>query len=175
MSAEKEEEGTYRKYREVLSRTAMRLSRSIGFEASERAAEAFAGSVPSWPAFPDTKRALRELGRKGYAKYILSNVDTDLLEGTIRKNGLEVDGFVTAEEVGSYKPNRGHWVRFMEKTGARKEDVLHVAQSVYYDVLPTQEMQIECAWVNRYGEPLQVSARPAYIVDSLESLVELLE
>jgi 2-haloalkanoic acid dehalogenase type II len=172
--AEKEEEGSYKRYREVLRNTAVRLSKSIHFAVSSSGAEAFADSVPSWPAFPDTRKALQELGRIGYARYILSNVDTDLLEGTIRKSGLEVDGFVTAEEVGSYKPNRGHWLRFMQKTGAKKEEVLHVAQSIYHDIVPAQEMGITSAWVNRYAEPLPSSAHPEYIVDSLESLAKLL-
>jgi len=171
--AEKEEEKSYKKYREVLRNSALRL-RPTHSAADLSAAEAFANSVPSWPAFPDTRRALRALGKSGYARYILSNVDTDLLEGTIRNNGLEVEGYVTAEEVGSYKPNPGHWLRFMRKTGTKKRDILHVAQSIYHDILPTQEMGIASAWVNRYREPLPANAHPAYIVDSLESLVKLL-
>ena len=171
---EKKEEESYKKYREVLRNTAVRLAKSAHLEADQSAADEFANSVPSWPAFPDTRKALRELGKMGFARYILSNVDTDLLEGTIRNSGLEVDGFVTAEQVGSYKPSRGHWVAFMRKTGARKREVLHVAQSLYHDILPTQEMGIASAWVNRYREPLPESAHPAYIVDSLESLTNLL-
>jgi 2-haloalkanoic acid dehalogenase type II len=175
VAAEKEEEESYRRYREVLCRTALRLADKAGFKAGQAGAELFGGSVPNWPAFPDTARALRDIGRKGYKRYILSNVDTDLLFGTIKKWGLEVDGFVTAEEVGSYKPSEGHWTRFMQKTGARKEEMLHVAQSVYHDILPTQRMGIASAWVNRYAEPLPAEARPSYIVDSLRNLNEVLD
>lgn len=175
VSAEKEEEESYRKYREVLGRTAMKLSRRVGFDASQSAANRFAGSVPTWPAFPDTREALKALGRKGYRRYILSNVDADLLIGTIENHGLEVDGFVTAEEVGSYKPNEAHWKRFMQKTGARKGELLHVAQSIYHDIVPTQMMGIASAWVNRYGERLPSNAQPSYIVDSLENLAETLD
>lgn len=174
LEAEKQEEASYKKYGDVLRNSALRLSRSLGFEASPSAADAFAASLPAWPAFPDTRKALRDLGRNGYRRYILSNVDTDLLQRTIANHGLEVEGFVTAEEVGSYKPDHGHWLTFFRKTGAEKEEVLHVAQSVYHDILPVQEMDIASAWVNRYGEPLPPNVKPEFIVESMESLAKLL-
>ncbi len=175
VSAEKEQESTYRKYREVLGRTAVSLSSRLGVRVTPEAASEFAGSVPRWPAFPDTKGFLREMGSRGYKRYILSNVDNDLLEGTIRMNGLEVDGFVTAEEVGSYKPNHGHWLRFMQKTGARKEEVLHCAQSLYHDIAPTQSLGISSAWVNRYGEKLQAGLEPSIICDNRTHLATAIE
>lgn len=174
LTAEKTQEGEYKKYRQVLADTARELAASFGVEARPRACDLFADSVPEWPAFRDAAKALSALGKKGYLRYILSNVDTDLLRATISRSGLSVDGYVTAEEVGSYKPAQGHWRRFMEKTGAQKEEVLHVAQSIYHDILPTQQMGIASAWVNRYAEPLLPSAQPAYIVDSLGSLAEIL-
>lgn len=168
------EEESYRKYREVLARAAFRLSERFGVRLSQSAAARFADSVPDWPAFPDTRETLRELGRKGFRLYILSNVDTDILLGTMRNNGLEVDGYVTAEEVGSYKPRAAHWTRFLAKTGARMEEMLHVAQSIYHDIVPTQRMGISSAWVNRYREPLPAEAQPSYIVDGLSGLSEIL-
>jgi len=175
MEAEKRQEATYMKYREVLCRTALSIAQNLGVALSERAADKFAASVPSWPAFPDTGSFLREMGSRGYKRYILSNVDNDLLEGTIRNNGLEVDGYVTAEDVGSYKPNSAHWREFLRRAGAKKGEVLHVAQSVFHDIVPTQRMKIAAAWVNRYGEALPRDISPLIICDSLESLGELLE
>lgn len=175
VSAEKMEERTYQKYREVLRRSALRLSKPLGVKVTLEAAREFAASVPAWPAFPDSARFLREVGERGYRRYILSNVDTDLLEGTIKNKRLEVDGYVTAEEVGSYKPNQGHWLRFFEKTGARKEEVLHVAQSVFHDIMPTQGMGIASAWVNRYREPMPIEVHPSIVSDTLANLAELLD
>ncbi len=169
-----EEEGSYKKYREVLRKTALRLSGTFGREVSDAAARRFAASVPSWPAFPDTAKALHELGTMGYQKYILSNVDTDLLEGTIRQNRLEVDGFVTAETVGSYKPARAHWERFLDMTGANRGEVLHIAQSIYHDIVPAGSLGIPTAWINRYGEPLPPGIQPVYLSDNLAHLTGLL-
>ena len=170
--AEKQQESSYKKYREVLRRTVLSMSSQLGVEVTDQAARRFAGSVPTWPAYADTAKFLKEMGKKGYKRYILSNVDTDLLRDTIRNQGLEVDGFVTAEEVGSYKPNPEHWLRFMKNTGARKEEVLHVAQSIYHDIVPTFEMGIASAWVNRYSEPMPEGAHPSFVSDSLAHLAE---
>jgi 2-haloalkanoic acid dehalogenase type II len=175
VAAEKEEESTYKKYREVLRKTAISMSGRLGVDVTEEAARKFAASVPSWPVFADTAEFLREMGMRGYKRYILSNVDTDLLEETIRNHGLEVDGFVTAEEVGSYKPNTGHWLRFMKKTGAGKEEILHVAQSIYHDIIPTNEMGIASAWINRYDERMPEGAQPLFVSDSLAHLAETLD
>lgn len=173
--AEKQQESSYKKYREVLRRTVLSMSGQLGVEVTDQAARMFAGSVPTWPAYPDTAKFLIEMGKKGYKRYILSNVDTDLLRDTISNHGLEVEGFVTAEEVGSYKPNPGHWLRFMKKTGARKEEVLHVAQSIYHDIVPTNELGIASAWVNRYNEPMPQGPHPLFVSDNLAHLAESLD
>ena len=174
LAAEADQESTYRKYREVLARTVTALSTRLRTDVSEAQAKEFASSVPKWPAFPDTAQFLRDVGSKGYKRYILSNVDDDLLEETIRKQGLEVDGYVTAEQVGSYKPKPGHWTEFLKRTGATRRNVLHVAQSLYHDVLPTQGLGIESAWVNRYGEQLPSNVSPSIITDSLGNLAATL-
>ncbi len=171
---ENEEEGSYKKYREVLRNTAMRLSDRLGVKLREGGADEFAGSVPRWSAFEDSASVLKKLGRLGYKRFILSNVDTDLLEGSIRRNGLEVDGFVTAEEVRSYKPSYGHWSRFMQKTGAEKKEILHVGQSVFHDMVPAERLGLKTAWVNRYRNPFPKGIEPLFVCDSLESLETLL-
>lgn len=173
--SERKEEATYKKYREVLRRSVLSMSKELGVEVSDKAAREFAASVPRWPAFPDTARFLHMVGSRGYKRYILSNVDDDLLGATIENNRLEVDGFVTAEQVGSYKPRKAHWAEFLRRTGAAKGELLHVAQSVFHDILPAQELGIATAWVNRYSEPLPRDASPSMISDGLESLARIID
>jgi len=174
VEAEKVQESTYKKYREVLRQTVVSMSDVLGVEVSDAAAREFAASVPKWPAFPDTAKFLRDMGSRGLKRYILSNVDNDLLEETVGEHGLDVDGFVTAEEVGSYKPNPAHWIKFMEKTSTQRTRLLHCAQSVYHDIIPTQIMGIASAWVNRYGEKLGSGIQPDFICDNLENLARAL-
>ena len=174
-TAEKKEEASYKRYREVLRRAVLSMSDRLGAGVGDEAASRFADSVPRWPAFPDSAPFLREMGSRGFKRYILSNVDDDILRDTIANHGLEVDGFVSAEQVGSYKPGTAHWTEFLRRTGASKEQVLHVAQSVYHDIIPTQGLGIASAWINRYAEPLPSDASPLIIADSLESLAKALE
>lgn len=175
VDAEKAQESGYKKYREVLRDTAISLSAKLGREVDPRSAEAFASSIPTWPVFPDTVGFLREMGSRGCKRYILSNVDNDLLEQTIERNNLEVDGFVTAEEVGSYKPDAGHWTGFMRRTGAERGEILHLAQSVYHDIVPAQALGISSAWVNRYHEPMPEGVRPLYVSDTLADLADVID
>ncbi|MDG6900782.1 MAG: haloacid dehalogenase, partial [Nitrososphaerota archaeon] len=79
------------------------------------------------------------------------------------------------EQVGSYKPRTAHWVEFLRRTGAAKGEVLHVAQSVFHDIVPAQELGIATAWVNRYSEHLPRDAMPSMISDSLESLANIID
>jgi 2-haloacid dehalogenase len=175
LDAEKRQEAHYKRYREVLKDSVMALSGRLGTGVTEAAGAEFAASVPKWPAFPDSAKFLREMGERGYKRYILSNVDDDLLGGTIGNSQLAVDGFVTAEQVGSYKPNHAHWLKFMLSTGAAKEEVLHIAQSIYHDILPAQDLGMASAWVNRYNEPMPPGASPQYVADSLDHLAQTLD
>lgn len=175
-SLEAKEEGKpYKKYVRVMIDTAQRLAENLRIEISKAEAERFANSLPSWPAFKDTVAQLKTLGRMGLKRYILSNVDVDLLEETIGRNHLEVDGFVTAEEVRSYKPSFAHWSRFLEKTGVDKDLVLHVAQSIYHDIIPASRLGIKTAWINRYRNKLLDNAKPLFVCRSLRDLTQLLD
>jgi 2-haloacid dehalogenase len=175
LDAERREESGYKKYREVLRDSVLSISYALGKDVDAGSAARFAASVPRWPAFPDSGSFLREMGSRGYKRYILSNVDDDLLAATISNSGLEVDGFVTAEDVGSYKPKPGHWIEFLKRTGADKGAVLHVAQSIYHDIIPMQQFGIATAWVNRYAERFPPEASPSIVTDNLEELARTLD
>ena len=170
---EAEEESDSKPYREVLKNTAMRIASHFGTSVREGQAKEFAESVPYWTPFSDTTETLKELGRRGYKRVILSNVDRDLLRETIQRNGLEVDGFITAEDVRSYKPAVGHWNAFLERYRASKESTLHIAQSLYHDVLPATKLGFDVAWINRYGEGNE-GASPKYAFNDLKSLLRIL-
>jgi len=170
---EAEEESDSKPYREVLKNTAMRIASHFGTSVREGQAKEFAESVPYWTPFSDTTETLKELGRRGYKRVILSNVDRDLLRETILRNGLEVDGFITAEDVRSYKPAVGHWNTFLERYKASKESTLHIAQSLYHDVLPATKLGFGVAWINRYGEG-NGGASPKYSFNDLKSLLRIL-
>jgi len=171
---EAEEEGKYKSYREVLKDTAVKVAERLKVSIAEDDAEMFAASVPSWPPFSDTIESLKALGKRGYKRVILSNIDKDILKETILQNGLDVDGYITAEDVGSYKPSLGHWNRFFDVYKTSKETTLHVAQSIFHDIIPCSKLAIPTAWINRYNEATPPGISPTYVFDDLKNLMRLL-
>lgn len=171
---EAEQEGEYKSYREVLRDTALEVAKKFGVSITNDEATRFASSVPTWDPFSDTVETMKELGRRGYKRVILSNIDRDILRNTISHSGIEVDGFITAEDVGSYKPAEGHWKRFFEEYSTSKSETLHVAQSIYHDITPTCRLGITNAWINRYDQTKPSDATPSFTFSDLKSLLSLL-
>lgn len=165
------ESGPYRKYREILAESARRVASRFDVQLSEEEARAFADSLPNWPPFPDTVDGLKAFGVMGFRRVILSNVDRDLLAETIRRHGLEVDGAITAEDTRTYKPNPRHWLAFCARYGARREEVLHIAQSLLHDIRPALRLKLDCVWLNRYAEPTPEDVRRVRQFYDLDALV----
>jgi len=170
---EAEQESQYKSYKEVLRDTAIKVAKNFNVSIAEVDAKRFADSVPSWPPFSDTVESLKELGKRGYKRVILSNVDRGLLNQTILRNGLDVDGFITAEDVGSYKPSYGHWNKFFQEYKTSKDTTLHVAQSIYHDITPCSKLSISTAWINRYSQATPSELTPTYVLRDLRSLLML--
>jgi 2-haloalkanoic acid dehalogenase type II len=162
----------YRRYREVLAETATRAAAGAGWTMGGRTAEAFAASLVEWRPFPDTNLALERLRAAGMRLGLLSNVDRDLLAGTLGHFTVEFDVVVTAEDVRSYKPGHAHFLEGRHRIrGARW---LHAAQSYRHDVVPASELQIPCAWVNRNGDVPSGEARAVREVETLAELADWL-
>jgi len=147
------EAGAYRPYREVMTEALVGAARSLGHELSPVQASQLPQSVPSWPLFPDVPESLAELRHRGYRIGVLSNIDRDLLEGTLRAHRLSADSVVTAEDVRSYKPAPPHWIRFLKETRAAPPQVVHVSGSVEYDLETAGALGLPTVYVSRYGPP----------------------
>src|SRR5581483_9197728 len=164
----------FRPYREVLAATAQRVAEYLGWEMDAQAAARFAASVPDWPPFADTDAALNRLAAMGYTLGILSNVDDDLLAGTLRHFSAPIDLIVTAQQVQAYKPAHNHFVEARRRIGDRRW--LHAAQSLFHDVRPCNELGIPVVWVNRQRETLPLAGgTPLEVVPSLAALADWLE
>jgi 2-haloacid dehalogenase len=140
-------------YREVLTHVLERLAEEQGVALPEGEANALARSLPSWPVFPDAPAALGEARQRGWQLGILSNTDRDLIEASMVAIGIAFHPVVVASEIGSYKPAQRHWEVFRELTGATPETHVHVAQSLYHDIVPASALGLRCVWINRLGDP----------------------
>ncbi|MYD52078.1 MAG: haloacid dehalogenase type II [Dehalococcoidia bacterium] len=136
------------KYRKVLRRVMELIGRELRIELSESELGCLADTLPDWPVFPDTVEALRVL-KERYRLAVISNVDDDLFAGTAEALEVEFDAVVTAEQVGSYKPDMRNFEVAKERMGIETERWLHVAESRYHDIGPANRLGIASVWVNR--------------------------
>ena len=99
-----EEASPYQSYRKVLESVVERFGSHFGFSPSPDEARSLHQSLPSWPPFPDTVSALRQL-QKRYRLAVISNIDDDLFAETRKHLGVEFDFVITAQQARSYKPS----------------------------------------------------------------------
>lgn len=137
-------------YPDALREAFRRTGATLGFPVSDEEAHALGTSVPDWPAFDDSVEALTIL-KKHFRLIILSNVHRDGFAASNRRLVVDFDEILTAEEIGSYKPNPANF----EALGALVADqgltgrLLHVAQSLFHDHVPAQQFGLPGVWINR--------------------------
>jgi 2-haloacid dehalogenase len=173
----------YRTYREVLATVVDRFGERYGFQPSEADRRDLSESVPDWPAFPDSAEALGILARHKQL-VILSNVDDELFAGSQRRLQVEFTRVFTAQQIGSYKPNLGNFHYALERLGEMgvpKERVLHVAQSLFHDIQPANQVGLTTVWVNRrhakpgHGATPPTEAAPDLDVPDLITLARMID
>jgi 2-haloacid dehalogenase len=141
-------------YREVLTIALEALAADKGLTLPEGEASALARSLPNWPVFDDVHDGLTQARERGWKLGILSNTDRDLIDASMDAIGVHFDLSIVAGEIGSYKPAHRHWEVFRERVGgAEAIEHVHVAQSVYHDIVPASELGIPSIWINRLEEP----------------------
>jgi 2-haloalkanoic acid dehalogenase type II len=139
-------------YRKVLAKTYRGLAAEWGAPITDAEAERFGNSVPDWPAFADSATALAYL-KQHYKLVILSNVDRASFAESNKKLGVVFDAICTAEDIGSYKPDRRNFEFVLrtckEKFGATPRDILHTAQSLFHDHQVARAMGMATNWIDR--------------------------
>jgi 2-haloacid dehalogenase len=174
---EVEAETPFRSYRNVLAETLRRTARRTGIGLGSGAEHIFSQTLPDWPVFLDVLPALNALRAAGWKLAILSNVDRDLISGTLRVLTVPFDDLVTAEDVRSYKPSLNHFNRFRAKNQVDNEHWVHVARSYFHDIVPASQIGIQRVWINRRGdiapEPLATVTLPD--LSNLPSTLEQLK
>ena len=142
------EAGPYRRYREVLGHGLVDVLGELGATPDPAEVAAFGGSVVDWPAFPDSHDALEVLHRR-FRLGVLTNCDDDLFAASNRRLGVDFDWVVTAQQVGSYKPAEANFAALFERVDVPRERILHVAQSLYHDHVPAQQLGMTSVWIDR--------------------------
>jgi 2-haloacid dehalogenase/putative hydrolase of the HAD superfamily len=66
--------------------------------------------------------------------YVLSNIDTSDLQAVIHHHLLKIDGFITSEDVHSYKPRPELFNEALNRYQLNADEVLHVGDSLSSDI-----------------------------------------
>jgi 2-haloacid dehalogenase len=160
-------------YREVMAEVLARLAREEGLDLPLEERDALGRSLPSWPVFGEVPEALTAARRRGWRLAILSNTDRDFIDASMERIGVPFELAIVASEIGSYKPARGHWDAFFDRTGADPSLHVHVGASLYHDIRPAGKLGMRSIWINRLGEEADVA--PARELPDLSRLAETLD
>lgn len=174
-------------YPRILEEALRRLASRWSVAAKPGEARRFGASVGHWPAFADSPAALAYL-KQHYRLVVISNVDHASFAKSRERLGVKFDRVITAEDVGSYKPDARTFRYALDDIrrtlSVAPHQVLHTAQSLFHDIVPAKALGLKTMWINRrkgaagWGATpapaaLGDAARPDFEVASLAELVEL--
>ena len=174
------------RFEDILRESYMAVAADLGVSGGTgrtKEADALAGSIGTWAAFPDTVSAMHRL-QKRYKLIALSNVSLTgvraILSGPL--NDVQFDKVYIAEDIGSYKPDRRNFEYLLDgvrKLGFQKEQLLHVAHGVSTDQVSAEEMGIDHVWVERqvedWGDARKEAMTRLRIVKDLQTLADEVE
>jgi 2-haloacid dehalogenase len=170
----------FKPYRQVLREVTKCLASELSFIPSDEEIQCLEKSLPAWQPFPDTVESLLKL-KKFYKLGILSNIDNDLFESSAQHLQVPFDYVMTAQQIGSYKPSPHNFKYALEQMQMEKSSVLHVAQSLFHDVVPAKQLGLKTVWVNRrvnqtgFGATAPAQAIPDLEIRDLATLAAMIE
>ena len=171
------ERGEYQEYKAILRTVLAGFGSRLGFAPAPVELQRFSESVKDWPAFPDSARALQALKKK-YKLAIISNIDDDLFAFSAQRLQVQFDWVITAQQAKSYKPSLNNFRVAFERIGLPRDKILHVAQSLFHDMVPAKALGLSTVWINRrhkqegFGATPPAQAQPDLEVPDLQTLAD---
>jgi 2-haloacid dehalogenase len=172
------EAGDWLPYRQVLGRGLAAVCAARGIAPTDQQLADFGTSVADWPAFADAAAALDRLRRR-FRLGVITNCDDDLFAGSNRRLGEPFEWVVTAQQAQAYKPSQRNFELALGRIGRPREAILHVAQSMYHDHVPGQQMGLATAWIDRrhdrdgFGATPAASATPNLVAPDLATFAAM--
>lgn len=162
-------------YRNVLTEIMKKFSTRFNLNLMKSDLDCLVKALPSWPVFEDTSPVLKKL-KESYRLALITNSDDDLIEKTLGFISINFDYIITSSSLRSYKPSGNNFQKALENFDLPSHHILHVAQSIYHDIIPCNELGIRNIWVNRYNGPTPSDEieKPGKVVMNLEEMVNFL-
>ncbi len=123
-------------------------------------------------AFPEVPEMLETLQKGGISTAILSNGSPDMLDGAVHSAGLGdlLDGVLSVESVGIFKPAPQVYDLVIQRFGVAKEHVLFVSSNGW-DAAAAAAYGFKTAWVNRNGDPVdRLPGQPDHVLTELSGI-----
>ena len=138
------EQEPFRPYVEIVAQS---LVEEVGVDPARAAA--IAGAAGSWPLFEDSREALRRL-RAVAPCAAITNSDLRHRGQIEAQLGFPLDGWICAEEVRAYKPDRQMWQAAAKRMGvAPGREWWHVSAYADYDHRTARSLGLSCVFVRR--------------------------
>lgn len=129
----------------------------------------------------DCVATLRALKDAGLYLSVVSNIDDDMLEPLVEREGLDLhfDHWTSSEAAGSCKPHEGFFRHALELSGLEASEVLFVGDSPEHDIVGANAVGMRTALISDGGmePPLQTgrgAAEPDHTIEQLGELTRLL-
>ena len=167
--------GDYARYRDIAREALVEVAAVQGLPLGVNEGAAFADSIATWKPFLDTVAALRKLKQAGLRLGIISNIDDDILQATVKQLGVEFDLLMTAQQARAYKPSQVPFQRALERLGLPPARVAHAAFGFEYDIGPAADLGLRTILVRRSRVEFPTQPVPDLVVANLAELTSLFE
>lgn len=163
---------SYAPYRAIAAESFLEVARQRGLPLSPHDAGVFAEAIPRWKPFRDVTSALTTLKRQ-LRLGIISNIDDDLLAGSVAQLGVEFDLKVTAEQARAYKPAPRPFELALERLSLPANLVAHAAFGFEYDITTASQLGFRTILVRRGRTKFPFDPVPDLSVSDLRELAAL--
>ena len=138
------ESGPFRPYASIVASS---LVLALGIPLAT--ARAIGEEAGRWPLYPDSREALRRLRR--IAPCVAStNSDQSHGRQAQRELGFDLDGWICAEDIRCYKPDRAFWRHVSSRCGIPfGPHWWHVSAYADYDLETARGLGLTCVFVSR--------------------------
>ena len=104
--------------------------------------------------FEDVRDGIGRLVDGGYPVYVLSNGNPEMLESMIDHADIGdlISGYISAHEVGTFKPDRELYRHAAARTGTPIASIAHVA-GPSFDIQGSKHAGMQGVWLDRSGGP----------------------
>lgn len=164
----------YRPFTSVTADALEYATEYYGHEVDEAGTEALLDAYDELDPHEDTLDAVEALAGSGLDLVAFSNGNHEMLDPVLENAGIDehLDGIVSADEVGTYKPHPEAYGHAADELGRELGDCWLVSSNKW-DTVGATEAGMGAAWVNRSNEPYDpIADEPNLVVDSLGGLAD---